>query len=341
MTERSPRHSLRRGFTLIELLVVIAIIAVLIALLLPAVQAAREAARRAQCVNNLKQLGLAFHNYESAVGSFPFGINYNSPNWIPAIGTPPGAANCGSHIRHTLFTYAIQYMEGGNLYNAVNFSGATNSIRNVTAFNYRVASFICPSDLPSMATPSTYPGYSQGSYSGMAGYIELFRYSWNPPTNDDICNRIDGNGVFVLNRTRKISQLTDGTSGTILVGETARYPAEPDSIFNEWNSGEWFGDGVGPGSSRPTAIAYAVPRINAPISAAAVEPIIDPDPFQWWQNPLSLTYGQFGFRSRHPSGANFLFGDGSVKFLKDSINMVTYRGLSTYQGTEVISSDAF
>ncbi len=335
MTLGSPRHAFRRGFTLIELLVVIAIIAVLIALLLPAVQAAREAARRAQCVNNLKQMGLALHNYESAVGSFPFGILYRIP-------LPPNADPAGCDgTRHTLFTYMLQYMEGGNLYNQVNFSGATNSIRNITAFNFRVATFVCPSDLPSQATPSNFPGYSQGSYSGMAGYTELFRYRWGAGTNDDICNRIDGNGVFVLNRARRLSQITDGTSGTILVGETARYPNEPASIFNEWNSGAWFADNVGGGSSRPCTIAYAVPRINAPLAFTAVEPIIDPNPFTWFNNPLSLTYGQFGFRSRHPSGVNFLFGDGSVKFLKDSISMVIYRGLSTYAGSEVISGDAF
>src|SRR5213080_2617439 len=108
----------RRGFTLIELLVVIAIIAVLIALLLPAVQAAREAARRAQCVNNLKQVGLALHNYESALGTFPFGIRQNDP-----------ANGCGTHWRHSLFTFALPYIEAGNLANSINFTGTANSIR--------------------------------------------------------------------------------------------------------------------------------------------------------------------------------------------------------------------
>jgi len=321
----------RRGFTLIELLVVIAIIAVLIALLLPAVQAAREAARRAQCVNNLKQIGLAIHNYESAIGTFPFGIRYNDPT-----------NGCGTHWRHTLFTYVLQYMEGGNLYNAVNFTGATNSVRNVTAFNFRVNSFVCPSDQASMQTPATSPGYSQSTYSGMAGYTELFRYTYNPPTNDSVCNRLEGNGVFALNFVRRLAEVNDGLSATILVGETSRYSNEPASIFNVWNSGEWFGDGLSAISSRPTTIAFSAVRPNAPASLGAVEPLIDQlGPFNWYQVPGTLEYGQFGFRSLHPGGINFLFGDGSVRFIKNTINMGTYRALSTFRGGEVVSADAY
>ena len=323
----------RFGFTLIELLVVIAIIAVLIALLLPAVQAAREAARRIQCVNNLKQLGLAIHNYESSIGTFPFGILYNAPY--------PDATGCPNRIRHGLFTYALQFIEGGNVYNTINFSGATNSIRNVTAYNFKIASYQCPSDQPSQETPSNYPGYSKGSYSGMAGFLELFRYTYNPPRNDDICNRIEGNGVFVLNYTRRISNFTDGTSNTIMVGETSRFKNEPDSIFNWWNSGGWWGDGVSAVSSRPTTIAYSAVRLNAPASLLDVTTVIDPNPLTWYLKPGSVAYGQFGFRSLHPGGVNFLLADGSVKFLKDSIDMSTYRALSTFAGGEVLSSDSY
>jgi prepilin-type N-terminal cleavage/methylation domain-containing protein/prepilin-type processing-associated H-X9-DG protein len=323
------KHS-RRGFTLIELLVVIAIIAVLIALLLPAVQAAREAARRAQCVNNLKQIGLALHNYESSFGTFPFGVmyEYSSSN------------GCGYHWRYTLFMYALATMEGGNQYNTINFSGATNSVRNITAFNFRVASFVCPSDLRSDPTPSTYPGYSQGSYAGMAGYTEMWR--WLLGTDPSMCNRITGNGTFILEKVRRISEITDGTSNTTFVGEFSRFKNEPSSIFNFWNSGEWFGDGIGPGSSRSCGIAYSAVKPNAPAQIGGVEPIIDNlGPFLWWQDPRALTYGQFGFRSLHPGGLNFLFGDGSVKFIKETIDMGTYRALSTNAGAEVISSDSF
>jgi len=335
-----PRGA-RRGFTLIELLVVIAIIAVLIALLLPAVQAAREAARRAQCVNNLKQMGLAVANYESAMGVLPFGILYNSPNWAVS-GAPPGAANCSSNIRHGWMTYILQFLEQGNVYNLVNFTGATNSVRNVTVFNVKVKSFVCPSDQPSQDTPSTYPGYAQSSYAGMGGYIEVFRYTYNPPTNDNICNRIEGNGIFVLNFCRSIASIEDGTSNTLLAGETNRYIQEPASIFNWYNSGGWWGDGVSAASSRPTTIAFSAVALNAPVSAAAVEPLIDAaGPFSWYQQAGTLQYGQFGFRSLHPGGVNFMMADGSVRFLKNSISMVTYRALSTHAGHEVVSADSY
>lgn len=333
------RAKSRRGFTLIELLVVIAIIAVLIALLLPAVQAAREAARRAQCVNNLKQVGLALHNYESSYGSFPFGILED----IPAAPTGTSSSPCGSDWRHTLFTYALATMEQGNLYNSINFTGAANSVRNITALNTLVGSFTCPSDMKSIPTPAGYPGYSQGSYAGMAGYIELFRYRYNPGTNDDICRRIDGNGAFVINRAKRIAQLTDGLSNTTFVGEKSRYINEPASIWNEWNSGEWFGDG-NPNSvaSRPQGIAFSTIQPNSPYRTDGVEPLIDANgPLLWYTYAPAMSYGQFGFNSNHPGGLNFLFADGSVKFLKSTINMVTYRALSTIAGGEVVSADSF
>ena len=334
MQHYSALRKPRQGFTLIELLVVIAIIAVLIALLLPAVQSAREAARRAQCVNNLKQIGLAMHNYESSVGTFPFGVLYNAPY--------PNATGCPNRIRHTSLTFALQFLEQGNIYNNVNFTGAANSIRNVTALNFKVGSYLCPSDLRSMDTPSTYPGYSQSAYAGMAGTTELYRYTYNPPTNDSNCNRLEGNGIMVLNFIRKISSITDGTSNTLMVGETSRFKTEPDSIFNFWDSGGWWGDGVSAVSSRPSAIAYSAVKINAPMSLLGVEPAIDKlGPFNWFNDPAAQVYGQHGFRSNHPGGVNFLMADGSVRFLKDSINLPTYRGLSTIAGGEVISADSY
>jgi len=167
MTTPSPRRSSPSGFTLIELLVVIAIIAVLIALLLPAVQSAREAARRAQCVNNMKQIGLAILNYESSIGSLPMGgITYTE-----------NPVNCAIANRtFTFFDLILPQMEQQNVYNAANFSypagglaenGISGGATNHTAFGTKIPSYVCPSD--SDETPYTYPtqslnGYNQTSY---------------------------------------------------------------------------------------------------------------------------------------------------------------------------------
>ena len=146
----------RKGFTLIELLVVIAIIAVLISLLLPAVQSAREAARRTQCVNNMKQLGLAMYNYESALGSYPLGVSLNA-RFNGSGGSAGGPINWGGWGSLAL---VLPHIEGGNLYNAINFNlSPWNRFRaqygweaNYTGFNTRVAAFLCPSDAKSGLT---------------------------------------------------------------------------------------------------------------------------------------------------------------------------------------------
>src|SRR5690242_2608624 len=163
-----PRQQQRRtAFTLVELLVVIAIIGVLVALLLPAVQAAREAARRVSCVNNMKQLGLALHNYESSSACFPWGVWRNTPY-----------DGCSTSPRFGMMVYLLPYAENSSLYNSINFSGASaaspvstaNSIRNYTGMATKIASYVCPSDqVQTPLDPSTFVGWSQGSYSGMAG----------------------------------------------------------------------------------------------------------------------------------------------------------------------------
>src|SRR5271157_2759130 len=131
-------HGRRRGFTLIELLVVIAIIAVLISLLLPAVQSAREAARRAQCLNNLKQIGLALHNYHSTNDSFPLGS--------ACTGTFDGTGHCNAWDTFSAQALLLGYMEGGSIYNALNFSQSSSQYANSTGVVVKINSFLCPSD---------------------------------------------------------------------------------------------------------------------------------------------------------------------------------------------------
>jgi prepilin-type processing-associated H-X9-DG protein len=249
-----------------------------------------------------------------------------------------------------MMVYLLPYTEASPLFNAINFLGAsaaspvsvTNSVRNYTGMATKLPTLVCPSDMPQTPLdPSTFVGWTQSSYAGMAGTTELWRYTYNT-ANPEICKRLDSNGLFGLNRVHRLPEITDGTSNTIAVGEYSRFRNEPSSVFNTWTQCAWWGDSLSAASSRPQCISYAVPRINAPASLLGVEPAIDNlGPFNWWQDPAALVYGQFGFRSLHPGGADFLFADGSVKFLKETINMATYRALSTFAGGEVISADAY
>lgn len=370
MSSPSVRRFARGGFTLIELLVVIAIIAVLIALLLPAVQSAREAARRAQCVNNLKQIGLALHNYESVSASFPPG----------AISYQEKPLDCGQPRRgHSFLTLSLGFMEAQTIYNAVNFSFAAGSTMpngwphagatNRTALITQINSFVCPSDFPQ--TPyqisQSLNGYSQSSYAGVSGTRDIWRWYCGCPVNfvGGSCAgapEIQPDGIFGYNWTYRLSRITDGTSNTIFVGEFARFKNDPDMIFNTWSRSLWFSSNYNVNTTtRPEGLASTAPRINAPFQPDDINnypgtlgPTNDTDGWLWVSSPDYRQLGQFGFRSQHPGGANFLFGDGSVHFLKETISMGTtaytpatsrdigiYRKLSTIGGGEVLSSDAY
>ena len=353
MNTLSRRRNQTAGFTLIELLVVIAIIAVLISLLLPAVQSAREAARRAQCINNLKQLGIALYNYHDANGVFPiasqqFGSWDTTCNYWPA--------------GHSMFTAILPYVEQSPIFNAVNFTFVANADSGspeygvlpgraqVTALQTLIATFVCPSEPSEMTYRSKDFPTSQTSYSAVLGYKDSARWWFGCPT------QIPPDGVFGLSYSARLSAITDGTSNTMFVGEASRFRNEVNAWYNSWSSALEWQSSIN-GVNRFAAFATTAPKLNAnlqiPDPTATFTVTGDVDSWIYDPDPTinAINAGQFGFRSQHPGGANFLFGDGSVRFLKETIDMGSpryadrnpgvYRKLSTKDGGEVISADAY
>jgi len=334
------RQSFRSlGFTLIELLVVIAIIGVLIALLLPAVQQAREAARRSSCTNNLKQIGLALANYADSQHILPEGKTPSIQIGTQRMGT---------------FVHLLPYVEQAALYDNINFDRGSRSTFNTTALNTRVAVYICPSDADKPIVPAVSPN-AQTSYGVSLGSIPVRHYGNDPGplgTYLDIWGAFinyRGNGAFqAYGRPVPLKDVSDGLSKTIAVGETSRFIGQTENFMPNWPQVEWFG------SSDPnlpngmfSGMAYSVPRINAPPNKAQWPPCDDNAPpnqpcgnIYWPNDPTGSSanyesggqvgeWGQYGFRSLHPGGANFVLLDGSVQFLSASVDRLVVVGLST------------
>jgi prepilin-type N-terminal cleavage/methylation domain-containing protein/prepilin-type processing-associated H-X9-DG protein len=359
MIESVIRSRQKAGFTLIELLVVIAIIAVLIALLLPAVQAAREAARRAQCINNLKQIALAAHNYESANGTFPIG---NRGLQLVYPGLPPCGLSSTSTdpIGHSAFVFILPYLEDSTVYNAFNIVRTYNSVSNGTGISTKVPTYICPSDSQAAPDPTGKIDVCQGSYGAARGLYETIAFNWaTTATLPDpkglypgTCNEGPGDGMFSPEWAHSISQVTDGLSNTFLFGEMSRFRNEPPGsnfMFNLigwfWAGPPWTGAPYWTNDIRPTGGATCVPKLNAPpdttgdVQAACFATAVFPP--DWITVPACQQLGQWGFRSLHPGGGNFAMADGSVKFVKDGINIAAYRALGTRAGGEVLSADQY
>ena len=346
------------GFTLIELLVVIAIIAVLIALLLPAVQAAREAARRAQCVNNLKQIALGAHNYESASGSFPFGNRGLEYNFGPASPAP-----CSIYIGHSAFVFVLPYVEQTGLYNTFNLIRPYDSPSiYLTALTVSVPGYLCPSDTQASVAPPGYIQISQASYGAARGLQETifldFANQNYPPDPTGLyasnCNMGLGDGMFGAEGVVKISGVTDGLSNTFFFGEQSRFPNEPAGSnfwFNllgiAFAGPPWDGNSLWPNDYRDAGGATCTPYLNAPADTTGnifnncFGPMTFPGPIQFTTIPACQQWGQGGFRSLHPGGANFAMADGSVKFVKSQISYPIYRALATRAGGEVVSADQY
>jgi len=321
MAPSSARRATRRGFTLIELLVVIAIIGVLIALLLPAVQQAREAARKMQCTNNLKQIALAAHNYAGTQNVLPQGMCLQFPYSVAGLWTS------GS-----MFVPLGQYMEQRPLYDAMNFDWNMYNVVNVTISGIGVSALWCPSDGgvdrvrtldPSICFDPLGPNQQMNmyytSYAGCAG--TWWYFSLNPKKISQ------SNGLFFIRSAIKYADITDGLSSTIAFGERAHTLLSEDDQIN-WH---WWTSGN-----------YGDTMFNT------LYPI---NPFRKLQigtGGATDNNGQGGLdayvssaSSFHPNGANFAFMDGSVHFLKDSIDTWKYNPATGYPLSVSLDANGF
>jgi prepilin-type N-terminal cleavage/methylation domain-containing protein/prepilin-type processing-associated H-X9-DG protein len=322
----------RRGFTLIELLVVIAIIAVLIALLLPAVQAAREAARRSQCVNNLKQMGLALHNYHDAVLAFPPGYIAASPFKDGETDVVPG---------WSWAAMILPQLDQSPLFSATNFWLPVQAPANTTTIAISLSVFLCPSDqIPGPTFPVT------DGFGNKLATVAVSSYAANTGSDAaDVALGLNndglGNGVFYRNSSTRMAGITDGTSQTVLLQERAWGDSE----------GTWVGAIAGgvilrgplnpcPSGGDQSYLAPALVQLHCHLLNTNADfdgGLDDPSSF-------------------HPGGANALFGDGSVHFLKDvksdagtnpdgstryTPSSLVMQALGTRAGGEVISSDSY
>jgi prepilin-type N-terminal cleavage/methylation domain-containing protein/prepilin-type processing-associated H-X9-DG protein len=322
----------RRGFTLIELLVVIAIIAVLIALLLPAVQSAREAARRSQCINNLKQMGLALHNYHDTMSVFPPGYVTTKPYVDGETDTAPG---------WSWASMILPQLDQSPLYSSINFWLPVQAPANTTAIQTNLNVFLCPSDQFPVPTFPVTDGFGNTvatvaptSYADSTG-------SDAADVATGLNNDGSGNGLFYRNSAVRMGMVIDGTSQTVLLLERAWGDSE----------GTWTGAIAGgfilrgpfnpcPGSSDASYLAPALVQAHCHMINT------NSDSDSGLDDPSSF----------HPGGANILFSDGSVHFLRSITNdlgtypngatrytpsSLVFQALGTRAGGEVVSADSF
>jgi len=380
------RPKRRRGFTLIELLVVIAIIAVLIALLLPAVQAAREAARKAQCSNNLKQIGLAMHNYHQSNDRFPQGHSESADQPGYSDKAYAGWTEWGAQAE------MLQYMEGGSIYNAINFyyCGGYNygAQCNGTAWSTIITSYLCPSD--NNAGLGGMPTFGTGtpninSYRGSAGTTSLAGWNNGPgyaSCQPDPLGISGGNpgctpystGLFAYWVSFGLKDCTDGSSQTVAYSESlVGDPASVVSPSRRYNSvtgvtGAQIADVQDVTSLAPATLQTALQACTTAyqsgtnlsnangcrwgwgaLTMSLFHTVVTPNSTTYKWNSCRSSCGGCGpddssysnAQSNHPGGVNCLFGDGSVRFIKDGVSQRVWMGLGTRSNGEVITSDTY
>jgi prepilin-type N-terminal cleavage/methylation domain-containing protein len=304
----------RTGFTLVELLVVIAIIGILVALLLPAVQAARESARRTQCSNNMKQIGLALHNYHESFQKFPYGWDNRGVGWT---------------------LHLLPFVELNSIYSTIHFqeSGPGNwdsGSENQVACETVIPVYRCPSmPLDEHVDYNGIAGRVPGSYRGCSG---------SQSSSDDASTivipgstsleNIKQNGVFYACSSVRFPDVSDGTSNTIFVGESRTDPdfSKDGQGMDFWYIGSPQADPCAcDGGTGGTEFTEFVGSTLAPMNAVQKRP------------EISGVLMELGFGSYHVSGAQFLMGDGNVRFIPDTIDSTVYLGLGSVNGSEVVS----
>ena len=339
------RTNVRRptaGFTLVELLVVIAIIGVLVALLLPAVQAAREAARRAQCSNNLKQMGLAAQNYAAAHGTLPAGYDR----------TPEEVKTNVNFSKRGFLTSLLQYIEGENVYKQLvfDFTAKGRQVYDDPAKDVVVDSFICPSWQDGKVTTSAPTGYEYqmgalSTYSGIAGAIR--NRGEKLATSSHGFGSIPDNGALMMlgipsgsssmfgakeifvGYARSLKEITDGQSNSLLAGEFVHRECCFGSLIED-----------APGNARPWYLAgyldgpYSMKVAETPPNACVVR---NPDPSKCAGASGATPFNHLPMGSFHPGVTQFVFIDGSVHNITDNIELEVYKDLATVNGDEVVS----